>query len=61
MTGQTFNDLTATAELKTVSGQVLSIEAAAAHTVHFNLADTWAAACDVTATGTVVLDWVYLP
>jgi len=61
LTGQTFNNLTGTAEVKTVSNQILTIEAASAHTVHFNLADGWAAACDVTGTGTVTLEWSYLP
>lgn len=58
LTGQTFDDVNGTAEVKTVSNQILSIEASAAHTVHFNLADGWAGAAAVTATGTVVLEWV---
>lgn len=60
LTGQTVNDLAATAEVKTVSDQILPIEAAAAHTVHLNVADGWAGACTVTGTGTVALEWVLL-
>jgi hypothetical protein len=60
LTGQTFNDVNATAEVKTISNQVLTIEAADAHTVHFNLADGWAGAAAVTGSGTVVLEWVLL-
>jgi hypothetical protein len=60
LTGQTFNNLTGTAEIKTVGGQLMVIEAASAHTVHFNLADDWAGACTVTGTGTVTLEWSFI-
>jgi hypothetical protein len=59
LTGQTFNDVNGTAEVKTVSAALVR-EAADAHTVFLNLADDWAGACAVTATGTVVLEWVLL-
>jgi hypothetical protein len=55
LTGQTFNDATGTVETKTVS-QAGIVELAGVHTVYFNLADGWAAACDFTGTGTVLLD-----
>lgn len=60
LTGQTFDNLTATVETKTVGDQVLVIESGSNHTVYFNLADGWAGAADITATGTVVIEWVLL-
>lgn len=59
LTGQTANNCTGTAEVKTVADQVLVIESADNHTVYFNVADDWAADGDATAglTGTVVLHW----
>jgi hypothetical protein len=57
LTGQAFDDVDGTAEVKTVGDQVLVIEAAAAHTLFFNLADGWAGACTVTGTGTVTVEW----
>jgi hypothetical protein len=61
MTGQTVNDVNGTAEVKTI-GTVLPIEAADNHTVYLNIADGWAGAdAGVTATGTVILEWTYLP
>ncbi len=62
LTGQTFNNCTGTAELKTVADQVLVIEAAGNHTVYFNVADGWAASGDSAAAiaGTVVLEWSLL-
>jgi len=61
LTGQTFNNCTGTAEVKTVQQQLV-VEAAAAHTIHFNVADGWAASGDTAATvaGTVVLDWTFV-
>jgi hypothetical protein len=65
ITGQTAADCAGTATVKTVvptAGASLAIEAAAAHTIHLNVADTWAAsgeaACPVT--GTVVIEWTTL-
>jgi hypothetical protein len=62
LTGQTFNDCNGTAEVKTVADQVLVIEAGAAHTVHFNVADGWAASGDAAAVlaGTVVIEWEFM-
>lgn len=60
LTGQTSNDVNGTAEVKTVADQTLVIEAAGAHTVYLNVADGWAGADTVKATGTVVLEWVIL-
>ena len=65
ITGQTFNDCTGTAEVKTAiptAAVPLVIEAGAAHTVHFNVADGWAASGDAAAVlaGTVVLNWRFM-
>lgn len=62
LTGQTFNDCNGTAEVKTVSNQPMVMETGAAHTVHFNAADTWAASGDAaaTVTGTVTLVWSFI-
>lgn len=65
ITGQTFNDCDGTVEVKTAiptAGVPLAIEAGAAHTVHFNVADTWAASGDAAAglAGTVVLNWRFV-
>jgi hypothetical protein len=62
LTGQTFNNCSGTAEVKTASptaGVPLVIEAAGAHTVYFNVADGWAASGDAAAllAGTVILNW----
>jgi len=59
LSGQTANDCDGTVELKTLS-QGLGVEAAGAHTVHLNVADTWADICTITATGTVWLEWTVL-
>lgn len=60
LTGQTVNNLTGTAEVKTVGDQVLAIEPTGDHTVYLNVADGWAGACTVTATGTVAIEWTLL-
>jgi len=60
ITGQTAADVNGTATTKTISNQILTIEAAGAHTVHLNVADGWAGAAAFTGTGTVVLEWVLL-
>ncbi len=62
LTGQTANNCTGTAEVKTVADQVLVIETGGAHTVYFNAADGWAAVGDAAAAiaGTVVLDWTFV-
>ena len=62
LTGQTFNDCNGTAEVKTVSNQPMVMEAGAAHTVHFNVADGWAVNGDAAAiiAGTVRLVWSFL-
>lgn len=62
LTGQTFNDCNGTAEVKTVANQPMVMETGAAHTVHFNVADGWAASGDAAAilAGTVILDWAFL-
>jgi hypothetical protein len=65
LTGQTFNDCNGTAEVKTAiptAAIPLIIAAADAHTVHFNVADGWAASGDAAAAlaGTVVLEWTFM-
>ncbi len=62
LTGQTANDCTGTAEVKTVGDQILVIEAGGDHTVYFNVADDWAASGDAAAilAGTVVLHWQFM-
>lgn len=62
MTGQTFDDIAGTKEVKTVQTPLV-IEASGAHTVYFNAADTYADTTDATASvnGTVVLYWTFLP
>lgn len=62
ITGQTFNDCDGTAEVLTVAGIDLVIAAAAAHTIHFNVAANWTAGGDAAAalTGTVVLNWHFI-
>ena len=63
--GQTFNDCDGDPEIKTLiptAAVPFIMEVAAAHTIHFNVADGWAADGDAAAilTGTVVLHWVKL-
>jgi|GEM_PF-537610 len=62
LTGQTFADCNGTAKVKTVADQVLVIEAASVHTIHFNAAANWAAGGDAAAvlTGTVVINWNFM-
>ena len=67
ITGQTATDADGTATVKTAiptDGTPLVIESGGAHTVHFNIADTWAdtTGTDLTAdiAGTVVLAWSFL-
>lgn len=62
LTGQTFNNCTGTAEVKTATptaGVPLVMEVGGAKTIHFNVADGWAASGDAAAAlaGTVVLVW----
>jgi len=61
LTGQTATDVAGTKTLAMVK-TALVIPAASAHTVHFNIADTWANVDDTaaTASGTVVLKWTYM-
>jgi len=65
ITGQAFNNCTGTAEVVTLrptAGVPLIIPAASAHTIHFNVADGWAAsgeaACPIA--GTVIVNWRFL-
>ena len=62
LTGQTAGDCDGAATVKTVADQILVIEAAGAHTVYLNVADTWAADGDAAAaiSGTVVIHWHFM-
>jgi hypothetical protein len=62
LTGQTFNNCTGTAEVKTVADQPLAIETGGNHTVYFNVADDWAASGDAACAiaGTIKLIWTFL-
>ncbi len=61
LTGQTFDDCNGTSEVKTLATSLV-IEAADAHTVHFNIADGWAASGDLAAilAGTVTIEWDFI-
>lgn len=61
LTGQTFNDCNGTAEVIAAIVDLI-MQAGAAHTIYFNVADDWAASGDAAAklTGTVVITWEYL-
>ena len=61
LTGQTMDDCNGTTEVKTVATSLV-IEAADAHTVHLNIADTWAASGDLAAAiaGTVIIEWDFI-
>jgi len=58
LTGQTAANCNGTAAVAAVQ-TTLNIPTASAHTVYFNIADTWAASGDANATmsGTIVLNW----
>ena len=65
ITGQVAADCNGTATVKTAiptAAVPFVIEAAAAHTIHFNVADGFAASGDAAATvaGTVVIDWSFV-
>jgi hypothetical protein len=65
ITGQTFNNCTGTAEVKTAiptANVPFVIESGDAHTIHFNVADGWATSGDAAAglAGTVVLNWRFM-
>ena len=60
LTGQTAANVTGTATVKTTIPQLI-IESGDAHTVHLNVADTWAGAdTSVKANGTIVLEWTLM-
>jgi hypothetical protein len=61
LTGQTFADCDGTGK-KAGASSTLILNAADAHTVHFNVADGWAADGDAAATisGDVVITWEFL-
>jgi len=59
LTGQDANDCTGTPEVKTIADQIFVIETGSAHTVHFNVADSWAGAdAAATVAGTIILEWL---
>lgn len=61
LTGQTMNDMAGTVEFVTASPG-LAIASASAHTIYLNVADTWADYTPndpgVTASGTIIIEWV---
>ena len=61
LTGQTMNDCNGTGENATIAS-TLTILASAAHTVHLNVADGWAASGDAAAaiSGDVVITWEFI-
>ena len=59
LTGQTAGDVASTATTKTLDC-TLAVEAADNHTVYQNVADGWAGTADITASGTVIIEWVAL-
>jgi len=61
LTGQTFNDCNGTVENAGANGGLV-VDAADAHTVYLNIADTWAASGEAAmpVTGIVILDWTFL-
>jgi hypothetical protein len=60
LTGQTMNNCTGTAEVIALDSSLV-ILTGAAHTVHLNVADTWAGSDTMLfATGTIVLEWTQL-
>lgn len=65
LTGQVAANCTGTATVKTAiptASVPFVIETAAAHTLHLNVADGWAASGDLAATvaGTIVIDWSFV-
>lgn len=62
LTGQVADDCDGTAEVETVDTQLV-IATAGAHTIHFNIADGWAASGDAnaTASGVIVFNWDFFP
>lgn len=61
LTGQTFTNCNGTASVAAVQTSMV-MQVGAAHTVHFNVADGWAASGDAAAllTGTVTIHWTFL-
>jgi hypothetical protein len=61
-TGKAAADCTGTATVQTVADQILVIERGDAHTVHFNVASTWAASGEIACpiAGTVILEWMFV-
>lgn len=61
-TGKAAANCTGTATVETIADQILVIETGDAHTVHFNVADGWAASGETACplTGTIVLEWLFV-
>ena len=59
LTGQTAADCNGTPTVATIVNQALLILAADAHTIHFNVADGWAAGGDAACpiAGTIIIEW----
>lgn len=59
LTGQTFNDSNGTAETTIGLDVGLGIDTSGDKTVYLNYADGWANGTDLTANGTIILDWIF--
>lgn len=64
LTGQTISDVNGTATVKTLKATSspfeLIVETADVHTIYLNLANTWAGADAVTATGTITIEYDFI-
>jgi hypothetical protein len=60
MAGQAVADCNGTAKVKTVSTSLV-VEAADPHIIHLNAANTWTGIDTMKASGTVTIEWTYLP
>lgn len=60
MAGQAVADCNGTAKVKTVSTSLV-VEAADPHIIHLNAAATWTGIDVMKASGTVTIEWTYLP
>ena len=59
MTGAAVTDQDSTVEVRVVTNQPMTILTAAAHTIHYNMADTYAGTdAGPVIAGTIVLNWV---
>lgn len=60
MASQTMADCNGTTKVKTVNTSLV-VETADPHIIHLNAANTWAGIDTIKASGTVTIEWTYLP